>query len=217
MSYRRYTTFLSLLFIIEWSLLAINPHDRADWALENVLVLVAVISMVAIHKSVRLSSVSYTLIFVFLCLHVVGAHYTYSEVPYNQWTIAAGGKGLDELLGWERNQFDRIVHFLYGALLVYPFRELFLRLSGARGFWDYLLPLTVIMSTSMIFELIEWFAAELFGGDLGIAYLGTQGDVWDAHKDMALSTIGAVAVIIFVAFREGRLQQKSAVNRTKGL
>ncbi len=99
---------------------------------------------------------------------------------------------LQQLVGWERNNFDRVVHFTYGLLLAYPMREVFLRVANVRGFWGYFLPLDLTMSTSMLFELIEWAAAEVFGGDLGQAYLGTQGDVWDAHKDMALASLGAL-------------------------
>lgn len=103
-------------------------------------------------------------------------------------------------MGWERNHFDRLVHFSYGLLLAYPIREIFLRVANVRGFWGYFLPLDVAMSTSMIFELFEWGAAVLFGGDLGMAYLGTQGDIWDAHKDMALASLGAlIAMGITVA------------------
>ena len=84
----------------------------------------------------------------------------------------------------------------YGLLLAYPIREIFLRVADVRGFWGYFLPLDLTMSTSMLFELIEWGAAEVFGGDLGQAYLGTQGDIWDAHKDMALASLGALIAML---------------------
>jgi putative membrane protein len=147
-----------------------------------------------------LSRISYTVIFIFLCLHAVGAHYTYAEVPYDRWWAALTGTSFNEVVGWQRNNFDRVVHFSYGLLIAYPIREVFIRIAGVRGFWGYFLPLDLTMSTSMIFELIEWFAAELFGGDLGIAYLGTQGDVWDAHKDRALASLGALITMGATAF-----------------
>ena len=120
----------------------------------------------------------------------MGAHYTYSLVPYDAWVEALTGRTLSSLTGWERNHFDRLVHFSYGLLLAYPAREVFLRVADVRGFWGYYLPLDVVMATSMLYELIEWGAASVFGGDLGVAYLGTQGDPWDAQKDMALATAG---------------------------
>ena len=112
-------------------------------------------------------------------------------MPYDAWSEALFGVRLNDLLGLERNHFDRLVHFSYGLLLAYPMRELFLRVADARGFWGYFLPLDLTLSTSAIFELFEWAAAELFGGDLGVAYLGSQGDMWDAQKDMALAGLGA--------------------------
>ena len=195
MNRRRLLTLLVVLFAVEFAMLAINPHDRSDWALENVLVLVSVVALLASYKRLPLSNISYTLIFLFLCLHEVGAHYTYAKVPYDTWWHSLTGSTLNEMLGWQRNHFDRMVHFLYGLLLAYPIRELFFRVANVRGFWGYFLPLDLTMSTSMIFELFEWGAAELFGGDLGVAYLGTQGDIWDAHKDMALASLGALVAM----------------------
>jgi putative membrane protein len=187
----RYRFLLAILFLAVWIALAIEPRDRADWLLENLLAIVFALVLVASAKPLPLSRASYSLIFLFLCLHSLGAHYTYSQVPYDAWSRALFGASLNETFGWERNHFDRLVHFSYGLLLAYPIRELFLRVADARGFWGYFLPLDVTMSTSMIFELIEWAVAERVGGDLGMAYLGTQGDVWDAHKDMALASLGA--------------------------
>ena len=157
-----------------------------------------------------LSRLSYTLIFLFLCLHAVGSHYTYSEVPYDAWIKALTGRSLNEAMGWERNHFDRLVHFLYGLLLAYPMRELFLRVANARGFWGYFLPLDMTLATSAIYELVEWAAAEIFGGDLGAAYLGTQGDIWDAQRDMALASIGALIAMLLTALINYRLQRDFA-------
>ena len=187
----RYPLLLAILFLAYWIVLAIEPRDRADWLLENLLAIVFAAVLVASFKRLPLSGISYTTIFLFLCLHTLGAHYTYSQVPYDAWIRALTGGSLNQAMGWERNHFDRLVHFSYGLLLAYPIREVFLRVVDARGFWGYFLPLDVTMSTSMIFELFEWAVAERVGGDLGMAYLGTQGDVWDAHKDMALASLGA--------------------------
>jgi len=192
----RYLLVLTGLFALLWIALAIAPWHRSDWVLENVLVGAFVVALALGYRHFPLSPASYTLIFLFLCLHEVGAHYTYSEVPYDRWFESFTGTTLNSVLGWERNNFDRVVHFGYGLLLAYPVREVFLRLTAFRGFWSYFLPLDLTMSTSMMYELIEWGAAAAFGGDLGEAYLGTQGDVWDAHKDMALATLGAVMAMI---------------------
>ncbi|MBT8096175.1 MAG: DUF2238 domain-containing protein, partial [Woeseia sp.] len=119
---------------------------------------------------------------------------------YDRWMTSLFGTGLNDMLGWDRNHYDRIVHFLWGLFLTYPIREIVLRVSRARGFWAYLLPFLIVISTSTIYELIEWLAALVFGEGLGIAFLGTQGDIWDAQKDMALALFGSfVATLLIVA------------------
>src|SRR5512139_1037774 len=95
-------------------------------------------------------------------------------------------------------------------LLAYPIREVFLRVADVRGFWGYYLPLDVTMATSMLYELIEWGAAVYFGGELGVAYLGTQGDPWDAQKDMALATIGGILAMLITAALNWRYQRDFA-------
>lgn len=210
LSHDRYPALLFALLAVLSIVLGIAPHDRADWLLENSLLFAAVGVLVATHRALPLSRVSYTLIFFFTCLHAVGAHYTYSLVPYDAWCAALTGRTLSSVTGWERNHFDRLVHFLYGLLLAYPAREVFLRVAQVRGFWGYYLPLDVVMATSLIYELIEWGAATFFGGDLGTAYLGTQGDQWDAQKDMALASLGGLLAMLLTAAINWRYQRDFA-------
>ena len=200
LSHRGYLLLLAMLFALLWTALAIDPLFRSDWLLENALVGVFILALALTWRWFTFSRISATLIFLFLCLHEVGAHYTYSHVPYDEWFRSLTGHSLNQAMGWERNHFDRAIHFSYGLLLAYPIREIFLRVADVRGFWGYFLPLDLTMSSSMLFELVEWQAAEFFGGDLGMAYLGTQGDIWDAHKDMALASLGAlIAMLVTVA------------------
>jgi putative membrane protein len=208
---------LAGLFAIWWLALAIRPLDRSDWLLENALSVIAVAVLIALYRHLPFSRLSYTLIFVFLCLHTVGAHYTYSKVPYDAWFEALCGRTFNDWVGWERNHFDRVVHFAYGLLLAYPVREVFLRVADARGFWGYFLPLDLTMSTSLLYELIEWGAAALFGGELGQAYLGTQGDSWDAHKDMALAGLGALLAMLLTVLINWRFQRDFAREWTESL
>ena len=203
----RYQLFLLALLLLIAGALAIAPHDRTDWALENALAIAAVGLLVLTGRKFRFSRVSYTSIFILLALHEVGAHYTYSEVPYDRWIRWLTGWDLDGTFHFERNHYDRFVHFFYGLLIAYPVREFAVRVANVRGFWGYFFPLDVIMSTSMLYELIEWGAASLFGGDLGQAYLGTQGDPWDAQKDMLLATIGALIATSVTALVHRSLQR----------
>jgi putative membrane protein len=210
MSHRKYFLVLSFIFFIEFLILAISPYDRSDWALENALVLVFVIIMAFTYKKFSFSRISYTLIFIFMCLHEIGAHYTYAKVPYDAFLMTYFNFSLNDLMGWERNHFDRLVHFLYGLFMAYPFREIYCRIAYGKGFWGYLLPLLFTIAASVTFELFEWAAAELFGGDLGVAYLGTQGDVWDAQKDMGLASLGAFVAMLIVIAINLRIQKDFA-------
>lgn len=201
MSRKSYLWVLAAVYGVWWIAMGIDPWYREDWIVENVLVVLAIALLVFTYKAFPLSMTSYTCIFVFLMFHTLGSHYTYAKVPYDEWLpMLAGG----------RNHFDRLVHFLYGLLLAYPIREMFLRIGNVRGFWGYFLPLDFTMSTSMIYELIEWVAAEVLGGDLGQAYLGTQGDIWDAHKDMALASLGALIAMVVTALINRRMQRDFA-------
>ena len=207
---RRYLYTLGVLFAVIWTALAIAPHDRADWALENALVLAFGAALLVTRRWFVFSRTSYTLIFLYLCLHAVGAHYTYSLVPYDDWWRALTGHGFNSMVGWERNNFDRVVHFSYGLLLAYPIREIFLRVVEVRGFWAYFLPMDVTLSTSALYELLEWGAAATVGSELGAAYLGTQGDIWDAQKDMALAAGGAVIAMAITALVNRRARRDLA-------
>jgi putative membrane protein len=206
----RFLVILAILFGLEviWS--GIAPSFRQDWILENILVLLGVTFLAVTGRWLPLSRLSYLLIFVFLALHELGAHWTYSNVPYDEWWQAMFGVTLNAQLGFTRNHFDRLVHFSYGFLLAYPIREMFLRVADARGFWGYFLPLDLTMSTSMLYELVEWATAVTFGGELGAAYLGTQGDEWDAHKDMALASLGALLAMLIVAAINARYKRDFA-------
>jgi putative membrane protein len=210
LTHLRYAVLLGGLFAAVWVGLSIAPLYRQDWLLENVLVLPFILGFALTFRRFPFSRVSYTLIFLFLCLHEIGAHYTYAEVPYDRWCETLTGHSLNSIFGWQRNQYDRFVHFAFGLLLAYPIREIFVRVAQAKGFWAYYLPLDVTMACSMLFELIEWGAAVVFGGDLGAAYLGTQGDPWDAHKDMALASLGATLAMLLTALINLRYQRDFA-------
>jgi putative membrane protein len=187
---------LLLLYLAWWVALAIDPWYRADWALENVLVLIALPILFATHR--LLSRAALAAVFVFMLLHAVGAHYTYAEVPYDDWSTRLTGHSINAMLGLERNHFDRLVHFLYGLLVTPAMIELLDARTVLRGFWRYLIPFTFMAAQAGVYEIIEWAAAEVFGGDLGQAYLGTQGDEWDSQKDSALMIVGALIAIALV-------------------
>jgi putative membrane protein len=192
---------LLVAFTAIWVALAIAPWYREDWLLENVIVFVAVPLFVATFGRLRFSNLAYSCLFAFLVMHEVGAHYTYSEVPWRDWLSAVTGDGATPS---GRNHYDRFAHFCYGLLMLPVARDLFAARAAPRGLWRWLMPLLFVMSHTVIYELVEWLAAEVFGGDLGMAYLGTQGDVWDAQKDMALAAAGALVGTILMAIAAPR-------------
>lgn len=195
------TSALLLCYGLLWIWLAIAPVNRRDWLLENLLALALVILLLLTYRRFQLSNLSYCLITCFMALHAVGAHYTYAEVPVGFW--------LKDLFSLSRNPFDRIVHFTYGALLAYPVREALIRLVGVRGLWSYYLPASLILAQSGLFEIIESVVAAFVSPELGGAYLGMQGDVWDAQKDMA-AAFGGAALAMIVTLTTSRGFKKTA-------
>lgn len=194
---------LLLSYGVFWVWLAIEPLNRRDWLLENLLVLTLLPLLILTHRRFAFSPTSYSLIGLFLALHAFGAHYTYAEVPLGFW--------LKDLWALSRNPFDRIAHFAYGALLVYPLRELLVRQAGIKGLWSYALPVCVVLAQSGFFEVLEAIVAVIVSPELGNIYLGTQGDEWDAQHDMAAALAGSI-LTMGIAFGASVLP-KSKANR----
>ena len=183
---------LALWYSVFWILTGISPVDRRDWLLENFLVVLSAVILIATYRRFPLSDVSYVLITVFMTLHSVGAHYTYAQVPLGAW--------VKEAFHQTRNHYDRLVHFSFGLMLAYPAREIFLRIANAKGFWAYYLPLDVTLALSAMYEIMESWFAQIIGPGLGDAWLGTQGDIWDAQKDMTAALTGAILCMGITAF-----------------
>lgn len=180
-----------LAFLAVWANSLLGTTDIGNWLLENMLVFVALFFLVYNHRKHQMSDLSYLLLCVYLCLHVYGSKYTYAENPFGFW--------LKDALGFSRNHYDRIVHFCFGFLLAYPMRELFLRTFKFKRWVAWLLPIEITMSISALYELIEWAVADVFFQAQGDAYLGTQGDIWDAQKDIFFAFIGAILATTIVS------------------
>ena len=178
-----------------WLAMAIEPFNRFDWLLENILVIVYGALLVATYRVFTFSNLSYGLFTLFISLHLVGAHYTYSETPLGFW--------LQDWFGFSRNHYDRIVHFAFGLLMAVPFRELLTRAAGVRRAWSFILVLVTVLGFSGFYEALEGLVAMIVSPELGAAYLGTQGDEWDAQKDTALAFAGA-GIVMFVVWRLDR-------------
>lgn len=179
---------LNLIYAAFWLAMAIQPIDRATWLLENLLVLVlAPLVLWTWHKQL-ISKTSYFLLFLFFVFHTIGSHYTYSKVPWAEWLQHLSGLSVD----FKRNDYDRLVHFLFGLLPFLPISEWLSKRFKARPFLIYVLTFLILICGSTFYELIEWAVAETFGGGTGADFLGVQGDEFDAQKDQALAIIGAI-------------------------
>ena len=187
----RWLQVMLLLFLSLWGVTWMHTTDVANWILENALVFVFLGYLIFTLKKHQFSDLSYLLIFIYLCLHIYGAMYTYAENPFGYWLM--------ETYDLPRNHYDRIVHFSFGFLLAYPMRELFIIHLKFAKWVGWALPIEITLSISALYELVEWAVADVFFKEQGMAYLGTQGDIWDAQKDIFLATLGALLATTIVS------------------
>lgn len=177
-------------FAAFWISCFIGTTDIANWWIENLLVLLFIPVLILTHRRFTFSDLSYAFILVFLMLHVYGAKYAYADNPFGFW--------LQRTFHTIRNPYDRIVHTSFGLLMAYPMRELLIRRFRVNRRYAWILPVELVLSLSGLFELIEWSIADVFFPAHGASYVGTQGDVWDAQKDMFVATSGAAAAMMLV-------------------
>jgi putative membrane protein len=180
-----------LIFLAVWINSLIGTTDLSNWILENILTILFASFLLFTYSRYQFSDLSYLLIFLYLCLHVYGSKYTYAENPLGYW--------ISGYFHFARNHYDRIVHFSFGFLLATPMREAFLQWLKYPTWVGWLLPIEITLSVSAFYELIEWAVADVFFREQGIAYLGTQGDIWDAQKDVFLAFIGAIIATTIVS------------------
>lgn len=194
---RGFVLTLTALYALLWILLAIEPFDRSDWALENLLVAVVIPTVAILHRRLSLSRISFALIAVFMVLHAFGAHYTYAQVPL--------GDAMKDSFDLSRNHFDRLVHGAFGLLLYFPLRESYVRGLGLRGAASWYFPAMSLLAWSGCYEVLESWVALIVSPELGAQFLGSQGDEWDAQKDMTCALVGVlVAFGIERAIRAAR-------------
>ncbi|MDO4878760.1 MAG: DUF2238 domain-containing protein [Neisseria sp.] len=186
--------------LIVWS--GISPVDRAVWYAEILPVAAVFIALVCTCRRFRFSNTAYFLMSLWLVMHAVGARYTFAQVPFD-W---ANGL-LSPLLGENRNHFDRVAHYVIG-FYAYPMAEWLLRRRLCGVVLACFFALFFIMGLAASYEMIEWYYAVTDGGQAGVEFLGAQGDVWDAQKDMLADTLGALsALALFLLVRpdKGRI------------
>jgi putative membrane protein len=181
------------LLLIAIVISGIQPLEFEAYLLHQAGTVFMLILLFVIFKKIGLDFLSFTFYLLFLLIHIIGAHYLYSYVPYNDWIQQVFHFNLDQYMGWSRNMYDRLVHLVYGVLL-YPliYRVFQVWLPSAKPFSLFLLVVQFVMASSVLYELIEWAIAIGLSPEEAENYNGQQGDIWDAHKDMLLATIGAI-------------------------
>lgn len=172
------------VFLAVWVTTFVRTTDLNNWMLENLLVVLYLCVFIPTYRKYQFSDLSYLFFLIFLILHVYGSQNTYAENPLGYW--------LKDLLNWERNHYDRIVHFTAGLLLAYPWRELLVGHLKFPTRSALIIPVIMTFTLSGTYEIIEWAVAAIFFPEQGPNYLGTQGDVWDAQKDSGLAVLGAL-------------------------
>jgi putative membrane protein len=184
-----------LLVVVLLALLAagIKPHSRTDYVLEHIPTLTGLGFVAWLGVRRPLSNAAYTLLAVFLLLHILGSHFLYSRVPYDEWSRAVFGTSVSEAFGLERNHYDRLIHFLFGVLITPVMAEIAVRSGRVKaGFWAVLTAVGVVAICGNVYEVLEWLLALVASPEAAEDYNGQQGDVFDAPKDMALNFSGAV-------------------------
>lgn len=171
------------LYLVLMGWLAIEPYSRETWFAENLPVWIVVVGLVFTYSKFRFSNLSYFLMWFFLCLHTIGGHYTFSRVPFDFF---------NDFIGSDRNNFDRVGHFLVGVF-AYPAAELVLKKGWITNVAvAALFGVLAVASWAGLYEVIEMIYAVNYGGDQADDFLGSQGDIWDAQKDIAMDILGGL-------------------------
>lgn len=187
---------LAIIFIAMSLWAGISPNDRAVWYAETTPLFIVFLALVFTYKKFKFSNTAYILMSVWLLLHTIGAKYTFAAVPF-EW----GNEFLTPIFGDGRNHFDRLAHFSIG-FYAFAMSEWLLRKHKCIFGTALWFGLFFMMSVAGAYEIIEWLYAVIKGGNAGIEFLGSQGDIWDAQKDMLCDTLGAIfSLILFVFIR----------------
>jgi putative membrane protein len=197
----RFIAWLMAVYVVLFLVLAINPIDRATWFAENLTVWIILAVILGLYfGGIRFSRLAYALMFVLIYLHTIGGHYTFALVPFD-W--------VSDLFGFERNHYDRMAHFSVGFYAFAIAEWLWMKRMVSNRFLLFTYPVFVIATIAMSYELIEWIYAASAAPEMGAAYLGSQGDIWDAQKDMLADTLGAlVATVLFFIVRKPKMDSQ---------
>lgn len=182
-------------FVAFFAVSCINPPYVDFLMMQHVPTILVVLFVCWLTHRLEISRLSFSLIILFLCLHTLGARYLYSYTPYDAWAERLLGINITDTFGFRRNHYDRVVHFSYGLLLAVPVQELERRYLKLSLMVSAVLAVEFILASSAAYELLEWMVAVIFTPEWAESFLGQQGDTFDAQKDTALATLGAMIAV----------------------
>ena len=191
------------LFAVAWLLFYFSSTDHTDWWIENILVFIFFIGLYLGRKRFIFSDKSLVFLFIFLVLHIYGARMAY--------TMNEAGEYLQNSFHLTRNPYDRIVHFSFGFLILYPMLDVFYTVGKQKGKALFFSANMAILCLATVFELIEWGVAAFTDAATGETYVATQGDPWDAQKDIILALVGSVLLSIVLSQRGLFRNSKNAI------
>jgi putative membrane protein len=201
--------FALAVFLALWAISCLRvPYPKYFW-LQHVPTVAVVVVLVLAQNRLHISRLSYPL------LHVLGARYLYSYVPYDDWSERLLGYRITERFSFTRNHYDRLVHLLFGLLLVVPAWRFSQRIVGTTAWWSAAFAFSAIMAASAVYEVFEWLVAVIMAPDWAESYNGQQGDMWDAQRDMALAGLGAILGLAAIAGWQARYSAAKTESRAR--
>ena len=191
------------LYVAWFAILGIKPYNRSVWFAENTPVVLIVLLLVFTYKRFSFSNTSYALMAVFIFMHTFGGHFTFERVPFGF---------VSDLFGFSRNHYDRLAHFSVG-FYAFPLAELLEKKNMARSFFVlFFFPICFIFTVASIYEIFEWIYAVSADPSAGLAVLGSQGDLWDAQKDMLSDGLGSLTAILFFFARRKKSAARESID-----
>ena len=199
--FRRPLALLAILAVICIATVINPPAGRFSWLLEVGPGLAGIAVLIFLYKRFPMSQMVYVCVFIHMLILIYGGYYTYAETPLGNWA--------KEAFGFSRNHYDRIGHIALGVFPAFIIREVLLRKTPLqRGGWLYFIIISIVLAVAAFWELLEWWVALLVASDVGTAFLGSQGDIWDAQWDMFLALLGAMVVLPILSAQHDRSMQK---------
>ena len=191
-------------FLVLWALSCIRVPYPEFFVMQHVPTVLAVIALIVAERKQLLDRLGFALVILFLILHLLGARYLYSFVPYDDWSQQLLGLRITDRFGFTRNHYDRLVHFCFGLLFVYPIAHYFERRLRLHGWWPATLAVAIVIAAGALYEIAEWLTAIVCAPDWADAYNGQQGDPWDAQRDMAIAAVGSMISLAIVVLRQSK-------------